>query len=115
MYDGGSHSSTVHTRVGTDFHMVFQDSDTYCGIFHSPRKWGRSRTVCTDNATGVQDTVVSYPAIVVDGGVSVNNTVIAHFGTAANRDVRMNDRIVSHLCVFANAGKRRNVNILANF
>ena len=116
MYDGGSHSSTVHTRVGTDFHMVFQDSDTYLRYFFiALGSGGEAETVCTDNATGVQDAVVSYPAIVVDGGVSVNNTVIAHFGTAANRDVRMNDRIVSHLCVFANAGKRRNVNILANF
>ena len=59
MYDGGSHSSTVHTRVGTDFHMVFQDSDTYLRYFFiALGSGGEAKTVCTDNATGVQDAVV---------------------------------------------------------
>ena len=116
VHDGGSHCCAVYASIGADFHVVFQYGDTDLrNLLITLGSRGETESVRTDYATGVQYTVVSYAAIVVDGYICVNDTVTAYLGAASDGGVRMNHRIVSHFCVLSDTGKRCNVNIFAYF
>ena len=62
----------------------------------------------------MEDTVVTYTAIVINGSVRIQDTVAAYLCTASYGSVRMKRSIVTDFSVVAYTSKRSNVYVVTD-
>ena len=66
MNHGRSHGCAVYAGIGSDFYIIFKNDDTDLrNFFVSLRGRSETEAVCSDHTSCVQDTIVSYPAIMI--------------------------------------------------
>ena len=114
--DGGSHGGAVDAGVGTDFHVIFQNSDANLGnLFITGGRWGKAESVGSNDRTGMEDTVVAHTAVMVDIGMGVENAMAAYFGIPAYRGMGMQFGAVTDFRMVAHTGKGGQIHILSEF
>ena len=116
MNNGCSHGCTVDASIGADFYIVFQDNNTDLGNFFVSL-WGRGKTetVCSDHASRMQNTVITYPAIMVYSRVGVQDTIAAYLGTTSHSGMRMNHCVVSYFRMITDASERSYIYVFSYF
>ena len=114
VYDCRTHCRAVNAAVGANLHIVLDYNDTClwnlvvtfgCG--------GETETVGTDDASAVQDTVITDAAVVVDGHVGIEDTSVAHLCAVTYRDSAVDRAVVANLTTLADDSIRSNVAVLA--
>ena len=116
MDDGGAHRGTVYARIGTDFHIVLNNDDTDLGnLVIAFGGGGKPESVRTDDTSGMQDAIVSHPAILINRDMGIERCVISYFGMASYGRMRVDASVVAYLHTFFDAGKGTDIDIFPDF
>ena len=62
----------------------------------------------------MQDTFITYTAVVVDVDIWVKQTIITYFHAVSNKSMRINLGVISNYGIFTDIGKSTNIYILTN-
>lgn len=96
VYDSGSHGGAVYASIGTYLNVVFENRDAdLWNFFVSFRRWGKSEAIGADDASGMQDAVVAYTAVVIDGCARIEDTMTTYAGSGTDSGMRMQGSAVA--------------------
>ena len=75
----GTHYGTVHTGVGSYFHIVLDNGNAYLGYFLiTVLSLLESESVSTNYTAGMQNTALAYAAVMVHYGIRIYLGVFTH-------------------------------------
>ena len=114
-YERRSHRRTIHTSIGTDFHVVFYGYDTDLRNF-VVAVLGRCKTeaVRTDYATCMQNDAIADFAIVIYRNIGIQYTVFAHRSIIVHGGMRVYLCTFTDMHVFTNISKRGDVTVFVD-
>jgi hypothetical protein len=106
-------SGAVDRGIRTDLYIILNDNITdlrnfFVIIF---RVRGKTKSITTNNSTGVNSAVISDLAIVVDLYASKKSAVVANCYMFSNITVRIDLYIISNFHIFAYISKSANITI----
>ena len=113
--DGGFHLGAVHGGVAANLYVVSND-DVAQVLYLLPaavRTRGVAKAVTADDASGVQDNVISNNHSRIDDYARINDAVFANDGVVPDGDVLVDDGIVTDGYVAAHIAVGGQVHLLA--
>ena len=83
-------------------------------FFVSFRCWGKSEAIGADDASGMQDTVVAYTAVMIDGCARIEDTMTTYAGSGTDSGMRMQGSAVADYHSIAYVGKGGYVDVFSH-
>ena len=116
MHYRSSHCSTVYTSISTYIYFIFQNNNSDLrNLIVSIRSGSKTKSVSSNHCTRVQDTFVTYAAIMINIYIGVKQATVAYLHAVSNESVGVNLSIISNHGIFTDIGKSTDVYILTNF
>ena len=116
MHYRSSHCSTVYTSISTYIYFIFQNNNSDLrNLIVSIRSGSKTKSVSSNHCTRVQDTFVTYAAIMINIYIGVQQATVAYLHAVSNKSVWINLGIISNHGIFTNIGKCTDVYVLTNF
>ena len=116
VHDSRTHHCTVDSRVSAYLHIVLNNDVAYLRdlLVHALCVGFKTETVCTDDCTGMQDTVGSNAAVVIDLHTRIEDCVVADNDVVAYIRMWVNLYSFSQAHVAANVGERTDIRVLGH-
>ncbi len=97
---GFAHGWSIHTGVGSDFHLIFQHHDAYLWDFSEPLlAANKAKSFATNHGIGMHNTAPAKAGAPVQNRTGMNHAVLAEFNTRVKNSSGMNPAAFTHRAV----------------